>query len=183
MGNFRKGSCEVLIATDIAARGIDVDDVEGVYNLDLPYDEEDYVHRIGRTGRSGRQGKAFTFVVGREMNNLKRIAQFTHSKIMPVKMPTAGDVQEKKAGLLFEKIKEIIKAGSLEHFEALAERLLDGDTTSLDVAAALLKMHLDVKKTAAKEHEPKEREFARREFRGGGPGSGGHRGAPRRRRF
>ncbi|MDB6081614.1 MAG: Superfamily and helicase [Chlamydiia bacterium] len=148
MGNFRKGTVEILVATDIAARGIDVDDIEAVYNLDLPYDEEDYVHRIGRTGRVGRKGKAFTFVVGREMNNLKRIGQFTNSKILPTKLPTVTDVEENKANQLVDKIKETIKAGGLERSISLIERIMVDETNSLDIAAALLKMLSEPKKRA-----------------------------------
>lgn len=171
MGGFRKGTTEVLVATDIAARGIDVDDIEAVYNLDLPYDEEDYVHRIGRTGRVGRKGKAFTFVVGREINNLKRIAQFTNSKILPTKLPTLSDVEENKVNLLVDKIKASVKEGGLEHSMSLIERLTGDEITTLDVAAALLKMISEPKKRE-KEIEQPERISERRGPSGGG-GSGG----------
>ena len=73
MKSFRSGRCDILIATDVAARGIDVDDVEAVFNFDLPQDNEYYVHRIGRTGRAGRNGRAFSFVKGKEVYKLKEI--------------------------------------------------------------------------------------------------------------
>lgn len=174
MGNFRKGSVEILVATDIAARGIDVDDVEAVYNLDLPYDEEDYVHRIGRTGRVGRKGKAFTFIVGREIHNLKRIAKFTNSKISPMKLPTAGDVEETKILQLLEKIKAAITDGHLDRYEKMIEKLVDDNISSLDVAAALLKMSFDVKKAPKGDvAEPAKAREPRRNFESRGSDSRG----------
>ena len=77
MQGFREGSTDILVATDVAARGIDVDDVEAVFNYDLPQDDEYYVHRIGRTGRAGRTGKAFTFIVGKEAYKLRAVS-YTH---------------------------------------------------------------------------------------------------------
>ena len=81
MGRFRNHACEFLVATDVAARGLDVDDVEVVFNYDLPHDGEDYVHRIGRTGRAGRKGKAVTFVAGREIYKLQNIQRFIKARI------------------------------------------------------------------------------------------------------
>ena len=88
MKGFRSGKIEILIATDVAARGIDVDDVEAVFNYDVPQDDEFYVHRIGRTGRAGRVGKAFTFVVGREVYKLKDIQRYCKTK----NLCTAGSI-------------------------------------------------------------------------------------------
>jgi ATP-dependent RNA helicase DeaD len=80
MHSFRNGRTEILVATDVAARGIDVDDVEAVFNFDVPQDDEYYVHRIGRTGRAGRDGRAFTLVVGREIYKLKDIMRYCRPK-------------------------------------------------------------------------------------------------------
>lgn len=80
MHRFRSGKTDILVATDVAARGIDVDDVDAVFNYDLPQDEEYYVHRIGRTGRAGRTGMAFSFVVGREVYKLKDIRRYCKAK-------------------------------------------------------------------------------------------------------
>src|SRR5664279_2124715 len=80
MNKFRKSGLEFLVATDVAARGIDVDDVEVVFNYDLPYDSEDYVHRIGRTGRRGRSGRAISFVSGREVYAIQHIERFTRTR-------------------------------------------------------------------------------------------------------
>ncbi len=88
MNNFRNGKTEILVATDVAARGIDVDDVEAVFNFDLPQDDEYYVHRIGRTGRAGRTGRSFTFVKGKEVYKLKDIQRYCKTKILAQKIPS-----------------------------------------------------------------------------------------------
>lgn len=140
MSKFRKGTVEILIATDVAARGIDVEDVEAVFNYDVPHDEEYYVHRIGRTGRAGKKGCAFTFVVGREIYQIRDIQQFTKTKITPQKAPSLSDVEEIKMNLLLEKVKKEIDEGHLGKYTHWIERLIEEDYTSLDVAASLLKM-------------------------------------------
>ena len=101
MDKFRHGTIDILVATDVAARGIDVDDVECVINYELPQDEEYYVHRIGRTGRAGRDGIAFSFVFGREMRKLKDVERYTKSKVMKHSIPTVNDVEQKKIGQFF----------------------------------------------------------------------------------
>ena len=87
MQGFRTGKTEILVATDVAARGIDVDEVEAVFNYDLPQDDEYYVHRIGRTGRAGREGRAFSFVSGKEVYKLKEIQRYCKTKIYAQKVP------------------------------------------------------------------------------------------------
>lgn len=94
MHRFRSGKTDILVATDVAARGIDVDDVDAVFNYDLPQDEEYYVHRIGRTGRAGRTGMAFSFVVGREVYKLKDIRRYCKAKIKAQPIPSLNDVTE-----------------------------------------------------------------------------------------
>ena len=94
MNKFRKSGLEFLVATDIAARGIDVDDIQVVFNYDLPYDGEDYVHRIGRTGRAGRSGRAISFVSGRELFQIRNIERYTNTRIQRAKLPTADEVHE-----------------------------------------------------------------------------------------
>jgi ATP-dependent RNA helicase DeaD len=140
MNKFRNGLVEILVATDVAARGIDVDDVEIVFNFDVPQDEEYYVHRIGRTGRAGRTGKAFTFVVGRDIFKLRDIMRYANTKIILQAVPTASDVEEIKSTLFIEKIKNTIEEGHLSNFTRMIEGMLDDDISSLDIAAALLKM-------------------------------------------
>lgn len=140
MGKFRRGVLEILVATDVAARGIDVDNVEAVFNYDLPQDEEYYIHRIGRTGRAGKTGRAFSFVVGRDIYKIRDIQQFTKTKIISQKVPTLSDVEEVRINLLLEKVKETIDAGHLGKYSRWIEGLQNEDYVSLDVAAALLKM-------------------------------------------
>ena len=102
MEGFRKGKTEILVATDVAARGIDVDEVEAVFNYDLPQDDEYYVHRIGRTGRAGRTGIAFSFVVGREVYKLRDIQRYCKTKIIPQAVPSLDDITEIKAEKILE---------------------------------------------------------------------------------
>lgn len=142
MQKFRNGTIEILVATDVAARGIDVDDIDVVFNYDVPQDEEYYVHRIGRTGRAGKAGKAFTFCVGKEIYKLRDIMRYTKTKIQQQKLPTLSDVEEMKTNIYLEKIKDIIEEGHLTKYIHLVDRLMEEDYTSIDIAAALLKDHL-----------------------------------------
>jgi ATP-dependent RNA helicase DeaD len=150
MSQFRKGAFDILIATDVAARGIDVDDVEAVFNYDIPNDDEYYVHRIGRTGRAGRAGKAFTFVVGRDIYKIRDIQRFTKSQIKYIKPPTISDVEETKMSNILDTLKENLGGGELSKYSTYIEKVLEevnsqsGEgsfVTTLDMAAALLKMY------------------------------------------
>jgi ATP-dependent RNA helicase DeaD len=153
MDAFRKGVVDILIATDVAARGIDVDDVEAVFNFDVPQDEEYYVHRIGRTGRVGRVGKAFTFVSGRkEIYSLKGIQKYTNTKIHPQQIPTAKDIEEVRIQDFKKEVKKVIKKEELRKYIEIVDQLMSEDVTSIDVAAAMIKMYVD------KEEEVKEQE-------------------------
>ncbi len=138
MDRFRTGNVDILVATDVAARGIDVDDVDVVFNYDVPQDDEYYVHRIGRTGRAGRTGKAFTFVVGREIYKLKDIQRYTNTKIKLEKTPSLRDVEEIKAGMLIDQVKNLIENGNLGRERQLIDKLIEEDYTSIDIAVALL---------------------------------------------
>ena len=140
MGTFRKGGIEILVATDVAARGIDVEGIEAVFNYDVPQDEEYYVHRIGRTGRMGRSGRAFTFVSGRDMQKMRDIQRYTGATITLQPLPSMNDVEEARENLIVKRIKEVLEAGDLENYSKIIERLLRKDYTSLDVAAAVLKL-------------------------------------------
>ena len=140
MNGFRNGKTEVLIATDVAARGIDVDDVEAVFNYDLPQDDEFYVHRIGRTGRAGRVGKAFTFIVGREVYKLKDIQRYCKTKIYAQPVPSLNDVSAIKADKILSGIAETIQNEDLSRMIGMIEqRLNEEDYTAMDIAAAFLK--------------------------------------------
>jgi ATP-dependent RNA helicase DeaD len=138
MNKFRKSGLEFLVATDVAARGIDVDDVEVVFNYDLPYDGEDYVHRIGRTGRKGRSGRAISFASGREVFQIRNIERYTNMRIQRGKAPTAGEVDEARANVFLDKIRATLKAGDYKRQDHLVERLLEEGFSSTDIASALL---------------------------------------------
>jgi ATP-dependent RNA helicase DeaD len=140
MSRFRTGNIDILVATDVAARGIDVDDIEAVFNYDVPQDEEYYVHRIGRTARAGRTGKSFTFALWREISKLKEIQRYTKTSITRQQVPTIDDVEESRTAALIERIKSVIKEGQLGKYSDTIERLLDEEYTSMDIASALLKM-------------------------------------------
>ncbi len=143
MNSFRNGKTEILVATDVAARGIDVDDVEAVFNYDLPQDDEYYVHRIGRTGRAGREGIAFSFVVGKEVYKLRDIQRYCKTKIVPQAIPSLNDVTAIKVDKVLESVADTINDTDLSKMVNIIEKkLLEEDYTSLDLAAALLKMML-----------------------------------------
>jgi ATP-dependent RNA helicase DeaD len=152
MSKFRKGAIDILIATDVAARGIDVDDIEAVFNYDLPNDEEYYVHRIGRTGRAGKTGKAYSFVVGREIYELRDIQRYTKSNIVFMKPPSMLDVEENKVNIIMDKVKETITEGQYKKYLGYVEKMLEevngsgkeeNYLSTLDIAASLLKMVSD----------------------------------------
>ncbi|MGN0482712.1 MAG: DEAD/DEAH box helicase [Lachnospiraceae bacterium] len=143
MNSFRNGKTEILIATDVAARGIDVDDVEAVFNYDVPQDDEYYVHRIGRTGRAGRDGRAFTFVKGKEVYKLKDIMRYCKTKILAQPIPSSEDVAQIKAEKIMDQVTQIIDEENLTDMINLIEaQVNESDYTSMDIAAAFLKMAL-----------------------------------------
>ena len=138
MNKFRRSGLEFLVATDVAARGIDVDDVEVVFNYDLPYDVEDYLHRIGRTGRAGKKGKAISFVGGREVFQIYNIERFIKVKIARKNAPTAGEVEEARANVFLDKVRVTLQSGDFKKQNHLIERLLEEGFSSTDIASALL---------------------------------------------
>ena len=140
MNRFRTSGIEILVATDVAARGIDVDDVDAVINYDMPHDMESYVHRIGRTGRAGRGGNAFTFVTVREHYKLRDIMRYTTAHIAQGRLPTLRDVANIRTGRLLQEVQATIDAGALERHTTLVENFLDEGGSSMDMAAALLKL-------------------------------------------
>ncbi len=142
MQKFRNGAIEILVATDVAARGIDVDDVDIVFNYDIPQDEEYYVHRIGRTGRAGKSGMAFTFCVGKEIYKLRDIMTYAKTKIKHQLLPTLDDIEKNKTDVFIDKVKSVISNGNLEKFAAIAENMLDDETEMIDIAAALIKINM-----------------------------------------
>ena len=141
MNNFRNGKTEILVATDVAARGIDVDDVEAVFNFDVPQDDEYYVHRIGRTGRAGRTGRSFTFVKGKEVYKLKDIQRYCKTKILAQKIPTMQDVAQVKLEKIMDKVSTVIEEEELTPMlDMIENQVNESDYTAMDIAAAFLKM-------------------------------------------
>ena len=145
MSRFRTDGIEILVATDVAARGIDVDDVDAVINYDIPHDVEGYVHRIGRTGRAGREGKAFTFVTVREQYKIREIIRYTKARIQPGQLPTLRDVSNIRTSKLLDEVRQTLAESSLDRWRVLVEdfqteHVPDGDASSRDISAALLKL-------------------------------------------
>ena len=134
---FREGSVELLVATDVAARGLDIDDVNIVFNYDLPHDPEDYVHRIGRTGRAGRSGKSVTFVYGRDIHRLEAIERYTRQVIRRARIPTQEEMEGRRADKVFNQVRDRLEAGDFGNHEHLVDRLLDAGHTPTDIASAL----------------------------------------------
>ena len=173
MDRFRNSEFEILVATDVAARGIDVSNVEAVFNFEIPQDEESYVHRIGRTGRAGRTGKAFSFASRREIYSLRSIKRYTNSTMTQQELPSLQQIEEIKSAKIMAEIKNLIKENNLEKYIAIIQSLLTNeDYTTLDVAAALLKKSMPEpkpKKTVTR--EVREDDAPRRSSRGFGGGS------------
>lgn len=143
MNGFRNGRTDILVATDVAARGIDVDDVEAVFNYDVPQDDEYYVHRIGRTGRAGRSGRAFTLVVGREIYKLKDIQRYCKTKIKRQPIPSMDDITDIKIEKIIEKAGTYIENENLgKMIDLLEEHLDEKEYSSLEMAAALLMLQM-----------------------------------------
>lgn len=177
MNKFRKSGIEFLVATDIAARGIDVDDVQVVFNYDLPYDGEDYVHRIGRTGRAGREGRAISFVSGRELFQIRNIERYTNQRIHRARIPTEAEVEDARANAFLTKIRTALQNGEGKDNQHLIERLLEEGFSSTDIAAACLAL-LQSGEGAAK---PNTEEYERPEREERSPQRGGFRDGPRER--
>jgi len=140
MKRFRDRKIELLVATDVAARGLDVDDLEIVFNYELPHDAEDYVHRIGRTGRAGRSGKAISLVGGREFGRLQQIQRFTKSRITRETVPRREELEQKHADRLVESLRSTIEAGKFKRQDQVLEELLEAGHSPEEVVSALMHM-------------------------------------------
>ncbi len=151
MARFRSGSLDLLVATDVAARGLDIDDVDVVINYDIPNDVENYVHRIGRTGRAGRSGKALTFVTPREHFKLKDIARYTKANIQRAQIPSRREVTDLKVAKLLEELRKTLEMDKdtnsegkkLDRYAMLLESVANEETGGMDLAAALLKLLME----------------------------------------
>ncbi len=137
---LRGGQAEVVVATDVAARGLDVERITHVVNFDAPYDVESYVHRIGRTGRAGRAGKAIIFVTPRQQRMLREIERFTGARIEPMKVPTKADIAARRTALFKESIRETLAEGDLELYLSLVEELVEEGFDATEIAAAAARL-------------------------------------------
>lgn len=136
---FKEGSIDVLVATDVAARGLDISGVTHVYNFDIPQDPESYVHRIGRTGRAGKEGVAMTFITPREKSYLAVVERTTKRKMDKMKPPTLDEALEGQQKAVLEKILQSIDSNNLQFYKHAAEELLEQQDATT-VVAAVLKM-------------------------------------------
>jgi ATP-dependent RNA helicase DeaD len=138
MDKFRRRGFEFLIATDVAARGLDVDDLEVVFNFDLPNDAEDYTHRIGRTGRAGKKGMAFTFVAGRELYKMQNMVHYGRLNIRRERVPSMDEVEEARGNVFFEKLRATLEEKKFRSHDQMFDRLIEQGYTSTDIASALI---------------------------------------------
>lgn len=157
LNKFDRGAVKILVATDVAARGIDIDDIEAVFNYDVPENEEYYVHRIGRTGRAGRTGRSFTLVGRGEQRRLSDIVHYTKVKIKKSKIPTSDKVNSAKTDVFINKIMESIKNDNLEKYVPIVDKLIAEGNTPEVLASALLKqlINFDENKTLDLSYEQK----------------------------
>jgi ATP-dependent RNA helicase DeaD len=140
---LKKGSLDILVATDVAARGLDVDRISHVVNYDIPSDTEAYIHRIGRTGRAGRQGDAILFVAPRERRMLSAIERATRQKIEPLELPSTEVVNSKRISAFKQKITDTLAAGELAFMQSLVEQYQrEHDVPAVEIAAALAKLSI-----------------------------------------
>lgn len=188
MNLFKSGHAAILIATDVAARGIDVDNVEAVFNFDVPEDIEYYVHRIGRTGRAGKTGRSFTLVVGREIFKMREIERICHTKIKERKIPSAADITARKADKILKEAESVIQEQNIEKaLEFIEERCMQGEYDALLYAAAFMKMKLGDEIEDIKVEKFYQEKFCKertaRGRRGKNEGKSGDRNEDRRKRF
>jgi ATP-dependent RNA helicase DeaD len=143
VARLKKGSLDILVATDVAARGLDVERISHVINYDIPYDTEAYIHRIGRTGRAGRRGDAILFVAPRERRMLNAIERATRSKIEPLELPSTEVVNNKRIADFKQKISDTLAAGELAFMQNIIEQYQqEHDVPALEIAAALAKISI-----------------------------------------
>lgn len=141
MKKFRKGTIDVLIATDVAARGLDVSDIDIVFNYDLPQQAEYYVHRIGRTARAGKKGLSFTFVTSRDYPKFREIENYANIKMERIDLPTKGDLERESMENLLDRVsKNILKAEDNVQYSEVLNKLLAQGHSLYDISASLLKM-------------------------------------------
>ncbi len=164
---LKSGSLDILVATDVAARGLDVDRISHVVNYDIPYDAEAYVHRIGRTGRAGRQGDAILFVAPREKRMLASIEKATRNKIEPLELPTTEMVNNKRIANFKQDISDTLFSGELDFMQNILEQYQkEHDVPAIEIAAALAKMSIGDRPLLLTEKKVKERSTKQKETEG-----------------
>lgn len=140
LSRFRQNQVNVLVATDVAARGLDIDDISHVFNFDLPEDAEIYVHRIGRTGRAGKSGAAISLVTPQEQSRLRRIENFVRQKIARASLPTEEEINRHRDQQLAERVLVWLKRGRAMHEREMVTDLVEAGYDPLEIAAAALKI-------------------------------------------
>jgi ATP-dependent RNA helicase DeaD len=144
INKFKRGDIELLVATDVAARGLDIDNVEAVFNYDMPTHEEYYVHRIGRTGRAGREGTSYTFITNRDYHLLRSIQRYTKSEMKFHPIPKISDLEAIKRDVFLNKVKDKIDTGIDQKFIEMIESFTESSYSAVEVAAALVQMELEI---------------------------------------
>lgn len=138
MRRLRERQIEFLVATDVAARGLDVDDLEAVINYELPYDPEDYVHRIGRTGRAGKSGRAFSLVSAREYGRLQQVQRFTKARIHRMAVPRVEELEQQSTGRLIQALRATLERGDFKRQDEILNQLTEAGHLPGDVVSALV---------------------------------------------
>jgi ATP-dependent RNA helicase DeaD len=154
MASFRRGALQLLVATDVAARGIDVNDIDYVFNYDIPMDEEDYVHRIGRTSRAGKSGTAISMVSGREIYKLQSIERYAGTRIALQKTPSFEEAQSFIVSRLLATVRASIAADDLTPYIAMVKTMCREHQSPVDIAAALLKLYAPIPKPNTERKDP-----------------------------
>ena len=170
---LKDGRLDILVATDVAARGLDVDRITHVVNFDIPNDTESYVHRIGRTGRAGRTGEAILFVTPRERRMLRSIERVTNARLEEMELPTVDEVNAKRKENFASQITEVLGDGQMELFRGLVRKYSENNNVAMDDIAAALAVKLQggsdflVKDMPAPKRDRRERDRFERDDRGG----------------
>lgn len=183
MHGFRRKKISILVATDIAARGIDVNNIDAVFNYDIPLNEENYVHRIGRTGRAGESGISITFVYGRDMFKLRRIESYTKSKMKKMPLPNAEDIKNQRINKFISEITANIEKSDFAKEHEILGNLVDEGHSLVDIAASLLNLQVGgIEKKYAPIEEITSRDTGGRRDRqrGGDRNDRDHRSVPRK---
>lgn len=144
MNRFKNGGFDILVATDVASRGIDVNNIDIVFNYDLPDDNEYYIHRIGRTARAGKSGKSFTLIQNSaQYTALRKIAGYTHSDIAKMPLPTVAEIESKNSQMFVDEVLEYANNNDFSSRSVELDKLIENGLTERDVALALINKHLN----------------------------------------